>query len=50
MFGSDWPVCRRAATYRQWVTALKEVIRGRSEAEQRKLLHDNAVRFYGLKE
>lgn len=48
VFGSDWPVCTRVATLGQWVTALKEVIRTRPEVDQRKLLHDNAVRFYGL--
>jgi predicted TIM-barrel fold metal-dependent hydrolase len=48
MFGSDWPVCTRVASYRQWVTALKDVVRGRSHEQQRKLFHDNAVRFYGL--
>jgi predicted TIM-barrel fold metal-dependent hydrolase len=48
MFGGDWPVCTLAATYRQWVEALKSIVRSRSEPEQRKLLHDNAVRFYGL--
>jgi len=39
----------RAATLRQWVEALQEVMRTRSEPVQRKLLHDNAARFYGLK-
>jgi predicted TIM-barrel fold metal-dependent hydrolase len=48
MFGSDWPVCTRVASYRQWVTALKEVVGGKSYEQQRKLFHDNAVRFYGL--
>ncbi len=48
MFGSDWPVCTKAATVAQWVAALKEVIRDRPTAHQRRLLHDNAVRFYGL--
>lgn len=48
IFGGDWPVCLLGATYRQWVEALKEVIRHRSEVDQRKLLHDNAVKFYGL--
>ena len=48
MFASDWPVCTRAATLRQWVTALQEIIQSRPESERRKLLHDNAVRFYGL--
>ncbi len=49
MFGGDWPVCTETATYRQWVEALQAIVRGRSEAEQRKLFHDNAVKFYGLK-
>jgi predicted TIM-barrel fold metal-dependent hydrolase len=48
MFGGDWPVCTLAATYRQWVDALKAIVRNRSEEAQKKLFHDNAVRFYGL--
>src|SRR5688500_12250451 len=26
MFGGDWPVCTRAATLRQWVQALREIV------------------------
>jgi predicted TIM-barrel fold metal-dependent hydrolase len=48
MFGGDWPVCLRAATLAQWVKALKEIVAARKTAEQRKLFHDNAVRFYRL--
>jgi len=48
MFGGDWPVCTLAATYKQWLEALKTIVHDRSEQEQRKLFHDNAVRFYGL--
>jgi L-fuconolactonase len=48
MFGGDWPVCTKTATYRQWVEALKQIVRNRPVADQRKLFHDNAVRFYGL--
>ena len=48
VFGGDWPVCLRGATYRQWVLALREIVAPRPLAEQRKLWHDNAVRFYGL--
>jgi predicted TIM-barrel fold metal-dependent hydrolase len=48
MFGGDWPVCTQTATYKQWVEALKTIVHRRSEPEQRKLFHDNAVRFYGL--
>jgi len=49
MFGGDWPVCTLAATYQQWVEALKTIVKDRKVAEQQKLFHDNAVRFYGLK-
>ncbi|HEU4752378.1 MAG TPA: amidohydrolase family protein, partial [Armatimonadota bacterium] len=48
MFGGDWPVCTLAASYRQWVEALRWIVRERSPAEQRKLFYDNAARFYGL--
>ncbi len=50
VFGGDWPVCTLGAdaTYRAWVEALKEIIAGRTETQQRKLLHDNAAAFYEL--
>jgi predicted TIM-barrel fold metal-dependent hydrolase len=48
MFAGDWPVCTLKATYRQWVEALRTIVRERPAAEQRKLFHDNAARFYGL--
>jgi predicted TIM-barrel fold metal-dependent hydrolase len=52
MFAGDWPVCTLRASYRQWVGALKEIVREMKmpPADQRKLFHDNAVRFYGLKD
>jgi predicted TIM-barrel fold metal-dependent hydrolase len=49
LFAGDWPVCTLGATYRQWVDALKEIVRQRPLAQQRRLFHDNAVAFYGLK-
>jgi L-fuconolactonase len=48
MFASDWPVCTVAATYRQWVAALREVVRAWPAGDRRKLFHDNAARFYGI--
>lgn len=48
VFGGDWPVCLLGASYRRWVESLKEVIASRSELDQRKLLHDNAEKFYRL--
>ena len=48
MFGGDWPVCTLGATYKEWLTALKTIVHDRPESDQRKLFHDNAVRFYKL--
>ena len=50
MFGGDWPVCTLAATYRQWVEALRQIVHERSEEQQRKLFYDNAAQFYDLEE
>jgi L-fuconolactonase len=48
VFGGDWPVCTLAATFREWVEALRWIVRDLSPEAQRALFHDNAVRFYGL--
>ena len=48
MFGGDWPVCTLAASYRQWFDALREIVANRPESEQRRLFHDNAIRYYRL--
>ena len=48
MFGGDWPVCLIGARYDQWVNGLKEIVSNRPAQEQRKLFHDNAMRFYQL--
>jgi L-fuconolactonase len=49
MFGSDWPVCLLAATYRQVKQLIEEYVKGYSEADKEKLFGGNAERFYGLK-
>jgi predicted TIM-barrel fold metal-dependent hydrolase len=49
VFGGDWPVCTLTASYKQWVDALKEIVSDATPEQKRKLFHDNAVRFYGLK-
>ena len=49
MFGSDWPVCTLAAEYQQWVEALLWSVRDASDADRRKLFHDNAEQFYRIK-
>ena len=40
--------CTLAANYRQWVEALKSIVKNRGIEKQRKAFHDNAVKFYGL--
>jgi predicted TIM-barrel fold metal-dependent hydrolase len=48
LFAGDWPVCTLKATFRQWVEALRSIVRNRPAEEQRKLFHDNAMKYYGL--
>jgi predicted TIM-barrel fold metal-dependent hydrolase len=49
MFGGDWPVCLLGVEkYGDWANALMMVVKDRSDEQQKKLFHDNAVKFYGL--
>ncbi|WP_308346522.1 amidohydrolase family protein [Streptomyces sp. ISL-66] len=48
MFGSDWPVCRLAATYAEVVAAADDVTAELSPAERRDVFTGTAVRTYGL--
>jgi L-fuconolactonase len=48
MFAGDWPVCTLKATFAQWVGALKQIVKDRPVAFQKKLFHDNAAKFYGI--
>lgn len=48
MFAGDWPVCTLTAPFPGWLQALQTIVKDRSAEFQRKLFHDNAVRFYGL--
>ena len=48
VFAGDWPVCLRGMPLRDWVGLLKAVVAHRPEQDQRKLFHDNAVKFYAL--
>jgi predicted TIM-barrel fold metal-dependent hydrolase len=49
VFGGDWPVCLLGVEkYADWATALQTIVKDRPEAQQQKLFHDNAVKFYGL--
>ena len=48
MFAGDWPVCTLRATFAQWLNALKQIVKDRPLAFQKKLFHDNAAKFYGI--
>ena len=48
MFGSDWPVCLLAATYRQSVDLMEEFTKSFSEAEKNNFWAGTANRAYGL--
>ena len=49
MFGGDWPVCTLRSSFQRWVDALDTITADKSDGERKKLFHDNAVRFYGLR-
>jgi len=49
MYGSDWPVCRVAATYGQMLNIVEAYVSKLSENEQAKFWGGNAIKFYGLK-
>ncbi len=48
MFGSDWPVCTIASTYREWVEALLWAVSDASDAEKNRLFYENALEFYSV--
>lgn len=48
LFGSDWPVCLLGASLAEWVAALRQIVADRPAETQRRLLYDNAVRWYRL--
>ncbi|MGW7363757.1 amidohydrolase family protein [Streptomyces sp. NPDC054841] len=48
MFGSDWPVCRLAATYAQVVAAARELTARFNPTERHEFFTGTAARTYGL--
>jgi predicted TIM-barrel fold metal-dependent hydrolase len=48
MFGSDWPVCRLAATYAEVFAAAEELTARLTAAEREAVFAGTAVRAYGL--
>ena len=48
LYGGDWPVCRLAGDYLQWLVTLEQATADFSEGERRNLFADNARRIYRL--
>lgn len=48
MFASDWPWCLKGSELENWVNILKEIVKNRPYKEQKKLFHDNAIKFYNI--
>ncbi len=48
VFGSDWPVVNMAADYVTWFDIVQDSISHFSAEAQRKIMHDNGMRFYRL--
>jgi predicted TIM-barrel fold metal-dependent hydrolase len=49
MFGSDWPVCTLAASFKQWTDALIFLTADAGPENQQKLFRKNAERVYKLR-
>jgi len=48
MFGSDWPVCRLAGSWKEVLAAFTQACGPISSAEREKILGETATRFYRL--
>ena len=49
LFGSDWPVCLVATTYKNWMALVQKNLSELSKPEQAKIMGENAVRIYELR-
>jgi predicted TIM-barrel fold metal-dependent hydrolase len=48
MFGSDWPVCTLATSWKGWYESLREITKDADAGNLEKLFHLNAARIYRL--
>ena len=48
MFGSDWPVCLLATSYRDWIQTLDELLAGGDEQHHEQIWRQTARRVYRL--
>jgi predicted TIM-barrel fold metal-dependent hydrolase len=49
LWGGDWPVCVINSDLPKWIGITRQLVGGLSAAEQKKILHENAVRVYRIK-
>ncbi len=49
MFGSDWPVCTLAGTWKEVLAAFTQALGPQNADERAKILGSTAAKFYGLK-
>lgn len=49
MFGSDWPVCLSAASYKEVIGSVEELFKSYSKEDKAKIFGQNAAEFYNLK-
>ena len=49
MFGSDWPVCRLAGSWKRVLAAFTQACGPLPQSARNQILGETAVRFYGLK-
>lgn len=48
MFGSDWPVCTLAASYKQVTSIVADYLKVHSEEDQHNIMGRNCLEFYGI--
>lgn len=48
MYGSDWPVCQLAATYKSQLSIVEEYLKQLSKSEKKSIMGDTAIEFYSL--
>ncbi|WP_020529195.1 amidohydrolase family protein [Flexithrix dorotheae] len=48
MIGSDWPVCKLSGDYEEVMEIVTDYIGSLSKLEQKQILGENAIEFYGL--
>ena len=45
-FGGDWPVVLNASPYKRWYETLRDILKGYSDTELKKIFETNAKDFY----